>query len=64
MAKVRATITIDEELFKELTDTSKEQSRSFSSQVIFLVKKGKEKTEKVEECRTEFLKKQSAPAKI
>ena len=42
MATIRATITIDEKLHRELTDLSKEQQRSFSNQVVYLVKKGKQ----------------------
>jgi len=42
MAKIRTTITMDEKLHKELTDISKEQQRSFSNQVVYLVKKGRE----------------------
>lgn len=42
MAKIRATITMDEKLHKELTDISKEQQRSFSNQIVYLVKKGRE----------------------
>ena len=42
MAGIRATITMDEELYNELIDMSKVQERSFSNQVIYLVKKGKE----------------------
>lgn len=45
MAGIRATITIDEELYNELIDMSKVQERSFSNQVVYLVKKGKERTE-------------------
>jgi len=53
MAKIRTTITLDKELFKELAAISKEEQRSFSNQVVYLVKKGKEAIEKVETCRTE-----------
>lgn len=42
MGTIRTTITIDEKLHKELTNLSKEQERSFSNQVVYLVKKGKE----------------------
>ena len=52
MAKIRTTITLDKELFKELAAISKEEQR-FSNQVVYLVKKGKEAIEKVETCRTE-----------
>jgi len=42
MATVRTTITIDEELHKELINLSKEQQRSFSNQVVYLARKGRE----------------------
>lgn len=43
METIRATITMSEALHKELTDMSRDEQRSFSKQVIYLVKKGKEK---------------------
>jgi predicted CopG family antitoxin len=42
MAKVKTSISIDEELFKEITEMSTEQDRSFSKQISHLAKKGKE----------------------
>lgn len=40
MAKIRTTITIDEELYKELSDMSDNEERSISQQISFLVRKG------------------------
>lgn len=56
MATVRTTITIDEKLHKEITDLSKEQERSFSNQVVYLVRKGKEAKfkEDLEKIRAEL----------
>lgn len=42
MATVRTTITMNEKLHKELSDMSKQEQRSFSNQIVYLVKKGKE----------------------
>ena len=47
MATIRTTVTMSEELHKELTDMSKDEQRSFSKQVVYLVKKGKEKEQTV-----------------
>jgi predicted CopG family antitoxin len=44
MQGIRATITMDEEFYKEITDLSKKEERSFSNQIIYLAKKGKELT--------------------
>lgn len=42
MAKVKTSISIDKELFEELTDMSEKEDRSFSQQITHLIKKGKE----------------------
>jgi len=40
VAKVRTTITIDEELLKEVTEYADEQERSISQQIVFFIKEG------------------------
>lgn len=47
MAKVRTTITIDEELLEEVTKIAEERERSISQQIVYFVKVGV-KREKVE----------------
>jgi predicted CopG family antitoxin len=42
MGKIRTTITIDEELHKELAEMSDKEERSISQQIAYLVRKGKE----------------------
>jgi predicted CopG family antitoxin len=42
MAKIRTTITIDEEFLKELAEMSSKAERSISQQIVYLVRKGKE----------------------
>jgi len=42
MAKVRTTITLEEELLKAVTDLSEEQERSISQQIVYLIKLGLE----------------------
>jgi len=42
MAKVKTSISIDKELFEELTDMSEKEDRSFSQQITHLVKMGRE----------------------
>ena len=43
MAKVRTTITIDEELLKEVTGLAEEEERSISQQIVYFVKVGMKK---------------------
>ena len=45
MAKIRTTITIDEELYREIIDMASGKERSISQQVVYLVRKGMEKKE-------------------
>ena len=45
MAMKKTSISIDEELFRELTEMSIEEDRSFSKQIAHLAKKGKELAE-------------------
>lgn len=45
MAKIRTTITMDEELHKDIEDMSDREERSISKQVIYLIRKGIEVTE-------------------
>jgi predicted CopG family antitoxin len=45
MTKIRTTITIDEELYRELVDVSDKEERSVSQQITYLVKKAKGKKE-------------------
>ena len=40
MAKVRMTITIDDDLLKEVTDLSEEEERSISQQIVYFIKDG------------------------
>lgn len=40
MAKVRMTITIEEELLKEVTELADEEERSISQQIVYFVKVG------------------------
>lgn len=42
MATTRTTITIDEELLKEVTKLSDKEERSISKQISYLVRKGME----------------------
>ena len=42
MAKVRTTITLEEELLKAITDLSEEEERSISQQIVYLIKLGLE----------------------
>ena len=42
MAKIKTSISIDEELFHEITEMSAKEDRSFSKQIAYLAKKGKE----------------------
>jgi predicted CopG family antitoxin len=45
MPKIRTTITIDEELYKDIEDMSNGEERSISQQITYLVRKGMEITE-------------------
>jgi len=40
VAKVRMTITIEEELLKEVTELAEEKERSISQQIVYFVKVG------------------------
>lgn len=40
MAKVRMTITIDDELLKEVTELAEKEERSISQQIVYFVKEG------------------------
>lgn len=40
MAKVRTTITLDEELLKAVTERSEEEERSISQQIVYFIKIG------------------------
>lgn len=40
MAKVRMTITIEEELLKEVTELADEEERSISQQIVYFIKEG------------------------
>lgn len=42
MSKVKTSISIEKELFEEISKMSTEQDRSFSKQISHLAKKGKE----------------------
>lgn len=46
MAKVRMTITIEEELLKEVTDLAEEEERSISQQIVYFIKEGMKKNKK------------------
>jgi len=46
MATIRTTITMDEELYKELVEISDHQERSVSQQIVYLVRKGKDQDQK------------------
>ena len=39
---IRTTITMNEELYRELVDISSKENRSISQQIVYLTKKGKE----------------------
>lgn len=45
MAKVRTTLTIDEELLKEVTKLAEEEERSVSQQIVYFIKIGLKKEE-------------------
>lgn len=51
MAKVRMTITIEEELLKEVTDLADEEERSISQQIVYFVKVGMQENKKSSENR-------------
>lgn len=40
MSKVRTTITIDEELLKEITKLAEKEERSISQQIVYFAKEG------------------------
>ena len=40
MAKVRMTVTIDEELLKEVTELAEKEERSISQQIVYFIKIG------------------------
>jgi len=43
VAKVRMTITIDDELLKEVTELAEEEERSISQQIVYFIKLGMKK---------------------
>lgn len=45
MAKIRTTITMDEELYRDIEIKSDEEERSISQQITYLVRKGMEEKE-------------------
>jgi hypothetical protein len=53
MAKVRTTVTIDEELLKEVTELSEEEERSISQQIVYLIKLGMRRKEFLSQNREE-----------
>jgi len=42
VAKVRTTITLDDELLKAVTELSEEEERSISQQIVYFIKLGLE----------------------
>jgi len=40
VAKVRMTVTIDEELLKEVTELAEKEERSISQQIVYFIKIG------------------------
>lgn len=40
MAKVRTTVTIDEELLREVTELAEIEERSISQQIVYFIKLG------------------------
>lgn len=42
VGKTRTTITIDEDLLKDVTELADEEERSISQQIVYFVKKGYE----------------------
>lgn len=51
MAKVRTTITLEEELLKAVTDLSEEEERSISQQIVYFIKLGLEAHRREKEGR-------------
>ena len=40
MPKIRTTITIDDELLKEVTELAEKEERSMSQQIVYFIKEG------------------------
>jgi hypothetical protein len=49
VAKVRTTITLDEELLKAVTELSEEEERSISQQIVYFIKEGMKKVKESRE---------------
>lgn len=43
MAKVRTTVTIDEELLKTVIELAEKEERSISQQIVYFIKEGMKK---------------------